>query len=209
MELKNARNLAKNGQKEEDLPPHKRAAQKSTAVPSSAPTEAVSSQPAPTSTRTRYSFNFSPSTDSLYSTETVSASRKKLSKALYTPLTRVLIMNLSMLEVDGLNEVLKSSVPCKECSVGPVVLMEDHSHEKRLCTNPSGNTHTHTSNVHAHTPTHTHTGRQQHTCTHTQAKHMHTDTHRDADTGTNTHTHKHTHKHTHTHTHTHTHSELP
>ena len=77
----------------------------------------------------------------------MSASRKKLSKALYTPLSSINSSSdnesidagnkLVILEVDGLNEVLKSSVPCKECSVGPVVIMEDHSHEKRLCTNPS------------------------------------------------------------------------
>ena len=147
MELKNARNLAKNGQKEDDLLPHKRAAQKSTAVPSSAPTEAASSQPAPSSTRTRYSFNFSPSTGSLYLYRNSVSLEKKLSKALYTPLSSINSSSdnesidagnkLVILEVDGLNEVLKSSVPCKECSVGPVVIMEDHSHEKRLCTNPS------------------------------------------------------------------------
>lgn len=42
-----------------------------------------------------------------------------------------------ILEVDGLNEVLRTSVSCKECSSGPVTFVEVHASKKELSTNPS------------------------------------------------------------------------
>ena len=67
----------------------------------------------------------------------MSASRKKLSKSPHTPLSTVSSDSddeiieagnkLVILEIDGVNETLKSFVACKECSGGPVVFMEDHA----------------------------------------------------------------------------------
>lgn len=77
----------------------------------------------------------------------MSASRKKLSKSPHTPLSTVSSDSddeiieagnkLVILEIDGVNEALKSSVACKECSGGPVVFVEDHASKQGLCTKPS------------------------------------------------------------------------
>ena len=43
---------------------------------------------------------------------------------------------LIILEIYGLNEALKGSVACKECSGGPEILVEDHTRKEGLSTHP-------------------------------------------------------------------------
>ena len=121
-------------------PPHRRVSQESTTAPPSAPTEAESSERAPPSTPTG-------PTPAPQTPSSSSASRKKLSKAPHTPLSTVTSSSddeptecgnkLVILEIDGLNETLKGSVCCKECSGGPVVLVQDHTRKEGLSTHPS------------------------------------------------------------------------
>ena len=131
-------------------PPHKRVPQKLTKKSSSTPTVATRSQQTLSSTPTRTtstSHPQSPLQSPSTSTQTVSASRKKLSKSPHTPLSTVSSDSddemieagnkLVVLEIDGVNEALKSSVACKECSGGPIVFVEDHTSKKGLCTKPS------------------------------------------------------------------------
>ena len=128
-------------------PPHKRVPHKLTNKPSSAPTEATISQHILSSTHTCNTSTFHsqsplqtwPST----STQTVSASRKKLStcKSPHTPLSTVSSDSdddmiernkLIILELDRVNEAIKSSVASKECSGSRVVFVEDHASNQGL-----------------------------------------------------------------------------
>lgn len=147
-------------------PPHKRIPQKSTNKPSATPTETRSTPSQDTlsstpsrNTSTSHSQNppQTPSTSASHSqdppqtpstsTRAVSASRKKLSKSPHTPLSNVSSDSdddlveagnkLVILEVDGINEALQSSVVCKECSGGPVVFVEDHTSKQGMFTKPS------------------------------------------------------------------------
>lgn len=121
-------------------PPHRRVSQESTTAPPSAPTEAESSERAPPSTPTG-------PTPAPQTPSSSSASRKKLSKAPHTRLSTVTSSSddeptecgnkLVILEIDGLNETLKGSVCCKECSGGPVVLVQDHTRKEGSSTHPS------------------------------------------------------------------------
>lgn len=138
-------------------PPHKRVSEKPTSAPPPTSPVAISSPststPAPSSTvvqtptTTTVTPSASPSgnlplTPSI-STRAVSASKKKLSKSPHTNIgdsssdEESVAIESGILEVDALNEAMKSSVSCKECSGGPVVLMQDQLNKKGLSTNPS------------------------------------------------------------------------
>lgn len=130
--------------------PYNRVPQKLTNKPSSVPTEATPLQHTFSSTPTHNTSTYhsqnplqTPST----STQTVLTSRKQLSKSPHTPLSTVSSDSddeiieardkLVILEVDRVNEDLKSSVTCKECSGGPVVFVKDHASKQGLCAKPS------------------------------------------------------------------------